>query len=121
MKYNNLKTDTVFLSEDNIALRRDGYDTSSPDNGLLPVSADGPPLCRISETGRVRCRDADIGSAGREDASHEVTQTAETVAKYMKPMDAAPLHKAKGLIPSPAGTTSGSFQGDDILFKLRRF
>ena len=78
-------------------LRRGGYDTSAPDNGLLPVSAGGLPLCRISETGSVRYRDADIGSVEREDALHEVTQTAETVSEYMKLMDAAPLLKAQGL------------------------
>lgn len=88
---------TDFFAEIGIVLRRGGYDTSAPDNGLLPVSADGLPLCRISETGSVRYRDADIGSVEREDALHEVTQTAETVSEYMKLMDAAPLLKAQGL------------------------
>ena len=97
MEQNNLKEDTGFLSEVGIALRRGGYDTSIPDNGLLPVSADGLPLCRISETGSVRYRDADIGSVEREDALHEVTKTVETVSEYMKLMDAAPLLKAQGL------------------------
>lgn len=97
MEQNNLKEDTSFLSEVGIVLRRGGYNTSVPDNGLLPVSADGLPLCRISETGSVRYRDVDIGSVEREDALHEVTQTAETVSEYMKLMDAAPLLKAQGL------------------------
>ena len=97
MEQNNLEKSAGFLSEIGIVLRRDGYDTSVPDNGLLPVSADGLPLCRISETGSVRYRDADIGSVEREDALHEVTQTAETVSEYMKLMDAAPLLKAQGL------------------------
>ena len=88
---------TDFFAEIGIVLRRGGYDTSAPDNGLLPVSAGGLPLCRISETGSVRYRDADIGSVEREDALHEVTQTAETVSEYMKLMDAAPLLKAQGL------------------------
>ena len=86
MEQNNLKEDTSFLSEVGIVLRRGGYNTSVPDNGLLPVSADGLPLCRISETGSVRYRDVDIGSVEREDALHEVTQTAETVSEYMKLM-----------------------------------
>ena len=97
MEQNNLKEDTGFLSEVGIVLRRGGYDTSVPDNGLLPVSADGLPLCRISETGSVRYRDADIGSVEREVALHEVTQTAVTVSEYMKLRDAAPLLKAQGL------------------------
>jgi hypothetical protein len=97
MEQNNLKKGAGFFAEIGIVLRRDGYDTSVPDNGLLPVSADGLPLCRISETGSVRYRDADIGSVEREDALHEVTQTAETVSEYMKLMDAAPLLKAQGL------------------------
>ena len=97
MEQNNLKKRAGFFSEVGIALRREGYDTSSPDNGLLPVSADGLPLCRISEIGSVRYRDADIGSAERENALHEVTQTAETVAEYMKLMNAAPLLKTQGL------------------------
>ena len=97
MEQNNLKKGAGFLSEIGIVLRRDGYDTSVPDNGLLPILADGLPLCRISETGSVRYRDADIGSLEREDALHEVTQTAETVSEYMKLMDAAPLLKAQGL------------------------
>jgi len=97
MEQNNLKKGAGFFSEVGIALRREGYDTSSPDNGLLPVSADGLPLCRISEIGSVRYRDADIGSAERENALHEVTQTAETVAEYMKLMNAAPLLKTQGL------------------------
>lgn len=97
MEQNNLKKGAGFFSEVCIALRREGYDTSSPDNGLLPVSADGLPLCRISEIGSVRYRDADIGSAERENALHEVTQTPETVAEYMKLMNAAPLLKTQGL------------------------
>ena len=97
MEKNNLKKGAGFLSEIGIVLRRDGYDTSVPDNGLLPVSTNGLPLCRISETGSVRYRDADIGSVEREDALHEVTQTVETVSEYMKLMDAAPLLKAQGL------------------------
>ena len=97
MEQNNLEKSAGFLSEIGIVLRRDGYDTSVPDNGLLPILADGLPLCRISETGSVRYRDADIGSLEREDALHEVTQTAETVSEYMKLMDAAPLLKAQGL------------------------
>ena len=97
MEQNNLKKGTSFLLEVGIVLRRDGYDTSVPDNGLLPILADGLPLCRISETGSVRYRDADIGSMEREVALHEVTQTAETVSEYMKLMDAAPLLKAQGL------------------------
>ena len=97
MEQNNLEKSAGFLSEIGIVLRRDGYDTSVPDNGLLPILADGLPLCRISETGSVRYRDADIGSVEREDALHEVTQTAETVSEYMKLMDAAPLLKAQGL------------------------
>ena len=97
MEQNNLEKSAGFLSEIGIVLRRDGYDTSVPDNGLLPISADGLPLCRISETGSVRYRDADIGSVEREDALHEVTQTVETVSEYMKLIDAAPLLKAQGL------------------------
>ena len=97
MEQNKLEKSAGFLSEIGIVLRRDGYDTSVSDNGLLPISADGLPLCRISETGSVRYRDADIGSLEREDALHEVTQTAETVSEYMKLMDAAPLLKAQGL------------------------
>jgi len=84
MEQNDSKNRTDFFTEIGIALRRDGYDTSVPDNGLLPVLVDRLPLCRISETGSVRYRDADIGSAERENALHEVTQTAETVAEYMK-------------------------------------
>lgn len=97
MEQNNLEKSAGFLSEIGIVLRRDGYDTSVPDNGLLPISADGLPLCRITETGSVRYRDADIGSMEREVALHEVTQTAETVAEYMKLMNAAPLLKTQGL------------------------
>ena len=97
MKQNDSKNRTDFFAEIGIALRRDGYDTSVPDNGLLPVLVDRLPLCRISETGSVRYRDADIGSVEREDALQEVTQTAETVSEYIKLMDAAPLLKAQGL------------------------
>jgi hypothetical protein len=97
MEQNNLKKGTSFLSEVGIVLRRDGYETSAPDNGLLRVSADGLTLCRISETGSVRYRDADIGSVEREAVLREITRTAETVSEYMKLMDAAPLLKAQGL------------------------
>ncbi|MEA4992710.1 MAG: hypothetical protein VB060_02585 [Oscillibacter sp.] len=97
MEQNDSKNRTDFFTEIGIALRRDGYDTSVPDNGLLPVLVDRLPLCRISETGSVRYRDADIGSVEREEALHEVTQTVETVSEYMKLMDAAPLLKAQGL------------------------
>lgn len=97
MEQNNLEKSAGFLSEIGIVLRRDGYDTSAPDNGLLPVLVDRLPLFRISETGSVRYRDADIGSMEREAALLEVTQTVETVSEYMKLMDAAPLLKAQGL------------------------
>ncbi len=96
MKQNDSRNRTDFFTEIGIALRRDGYVTSVPDNGLLPVSADGLPLCRIRETGSVRYRDADIGSAERETALRKVVQATETVSEYMKLMDAAPLLKAQG-------------------------
>ena len=68
MEQNNLKKGAGFLSEIGIVLRRDGYDTSVPDNGLLPVSADGLPSAgsakpaasdtgtRISEAWSVKLR-----------------------------------------------------------------
>jgi len=34
MEQNNLKKGADFLSEIGIVLRRDGYDTSAPDNGI---------------------------------------------------------------------------------------
>ena len=37
MKQNDSKNRTDFFAEIGIALRRGGYDTSIPDNGLLPV------------------------------------------------------------------------------------
>ncbi|NCC69706.1 MAG: hypothetical protein EOM14_16230, partial [Clostridia bacterium] len=86
MEQNNLKKGADFLSEIGIALRRDDYETSAPDNGLLPVSVDGLPLCRISETGNVRYRDADNGCVEREAALREITRTAETVSEYMQLM-----------------------------------
>jgi len=96
MEQNNLKKGTSFLLEVGIVLRRDGYETSAPDNGRLRVSVDGLPLCRISETGSARYRDADIGSVEREASLREITRTAKTVSEYVKLLDAAPLLKAQG-------------------------
>lgn len=97
MKQNDSKNRTDFFTEIGIALRRNGFDASPPTDGLMPIFLDGLPLCRITETGSVRYRDADIGSAESENALHEVTQTAETVAEYIKFMNAAPLLKTQGL------------------------
>lgn len=96
MEQNDSKNRTDFFTEIGIALRRDGYDTSIPDNGLLPVLVDRLPLCRISETGSVRYRKIDLGSAEREDSLHQVTYIAQTVAEYMRLIDAASLLKVDG-------------------------
>lgn len=97
MEHDNFKNGAGYFSEISIALRRASYDISATEDGLLTVSMDGLPLCQISNNGSVRYRDADIGSAEREDALHQVTQEVETVSEYMRLMETAPLLKAQGL------------------------
>jgi hypothetical protein len=97
MEHDNFKNGAGYFSEISIALRCDGYDIPTTEDGLLTVSMDGLPLCQISDNGSVRYRDADIGCSEREDALHQVTQEAETVSEYMRLMEAAPLLKAQGL------------------------
>ncbi|MGI5972395.1 MAG: hypothetical protein ACOX67_01380 [Oscillospiraceae bacterium] len=97
MEQNDSKNRTDFFTEIGIALRRDGYDTSVPDNGLLPVLVDRLPLCRITDNGAVRYRESDLGNAEREDALHQITDTAQTVAEYMRLMDTAPILQVDGL------------------------
>ena len=97
MEHDNFKNGAGYFSEISIALRRAGYGIPATEDGLLTVSMDGLPLCQISDNGSVRYRDADIGSAEREDALHQVTQEVETVSGYMRLMETAPLLKAQGL------------------------
>ena len=74
MEHDNFKNGAGYFSEISISLRRAGYGIPATEDGLLTVSMDGLPLCQISDNGSVRYRDADIGSAEREDALHQVTQ-----------------------------------------------
>ena len=97
MEHDNFKNGAGYFSEISIALRRAGYGIPATEDGLLTVSMDGLPLCQISDNGSVRYRDADIGSAEREDALHQVTQEVETVSEYMRLMEEAPLIKAQGV------------------------
>lgn len=97
MEHDNFKNVAEYFSEISIALRRAGYEIHATEEGLLPVLLDGLPLCQISDNGSVRYRDADIGSAEREDALHQVTQEVETVSEYMRLMETAPLLKAQEL------------------------
>lgn len=97
MKQNDSKNRTDFFAEIGIALRRNGFDASPPTDGLMPIFLDGLPLCRITDIGAVRYRESDLGNAEREDALHQVTDTAQTVAEYMRLMDTAPILQADGL------------------------
>ena len=80
-----------------IALRRNGFDAPPPTDGLMPIFLDGLPLCRITDNGAIRYRESDLGNAEREDALHQVTDTAQTVAEYMRLMDTAPILQVDGL------------------------
>lgn len=97
MEHDNFKNGPGYFSEISIALRRAGYGIPATEDGLLTVLMDGLPLCQISDNGSVRYWDADIGSAEREDALHQVTQEVETVSEYMRLMETGPLLKAQGL------------------------
>ena len=97
MKQNDSKNRTDFFMEIGIALRRNGFDAPPPTDGLMPIFLDGLPLCRITDNGAVRYRESDLGNAEREDALHQVTDTAQTVAEYMRLMDTAPILQVDGL------------------------
>jgi len=97
MEQDNLKKGTSYLSEVGIVLRREEFDVSIQEDSMLTVTMDAFPLCKISDSGSVRYRDADIGSPEREEALHQVIQDAETVLEYMRLIDATPLLKTKGL------------------------
>ena len=97
MEQNDSKNRTDFFMEIGIALRRNGFDVPPPTDGFMPVFLDGLPLCQITDNGAVRYRESDLGNTEREDALHQVTDTAQTVAKYMQLMDTASLLQADGL------------------------
>lgn len=96
MKQNDSKNRTDFFTEIGIALRQNGFDAPLPTDGLMPVYLDGLPLCQIAGNCGIRYRKIDLGSAEREDSLHQVTYIAQTVAEYMRLIDAASLLKVDG-------------------------
>lgn len=86
-----------YFEEVGRALRRGGFEVGSVDeDGLLPVSWQGQPLCQVAEEG-VRYQPGDVSQPDRGAARDEVLRIAETTAGYMKLMETAPPLKASGL------------------------
>lgn len=87
----------IYLRELSGVLRRAGLDTQSAENGVLPVSLGGEPLCVVTENGGVRYKMEDIDSAAKDEACDRVVEISQTVTEYMNIMKSSPPLIASGL------------------------
>ena len=86
-----------YFAELSIALRRLGLDTQPPENGLLPVTKGGAPVCLVSGGGGTRYRPENMTTEAMKEAMEKASETAAIVKEYMSLMESAPFLKADGL------------------------
>lgn len=86
-----------YLTEAKLQLSQAGYETKPPENGYLPVSWEGAPLCLVTGGGGAHYRAADIEGEERNEAFHKLLDLTGTVAEYMRLMESAPMLQASHL------------------------
>ena len=87
-----------YLEEVSLRLRRSGFETMPLEERLLPVKWNGSYLCRVSGSGSVLYREADIERHHAQDILQDVIHTARMTSEYMAMLEQAPQLKASGLV-----------------------
>ncbi len=86
-----------FLEEAGIRLKGEGFQVGPAEEGYMPVSWQGAPLCRVNGVGGVRYRDEALKRPGASEALDRVVDVTVTIAEYMRLVEKAPALKAEGL------------------------
>ena len=68
-----------YFAELSIALRRLGLNTQPPENGLLPVTKGGAPVCLVSGGGGTRYRPENMTTEAMKEAMEKASETAAIV------------------------------------------
>ena len=87
-----------YLEEVSIRLRRSGLETILLEERHLPVKWNGSYLCRVSSSGSVLYREADIERHHARDILRDVIHTARMTSEYMAMLEQVPQLKASGLV-----------------------
>ena len=87
-----------YLEEVSIRLRRSSFETMPLEERHLPVKWNGSYLCRVSGSGSVLYREADIERHHAQDILQDVIHTARMTSEYMAMLEQAPQLKANGLV-----------------------
>ena len=86
-----------YYGELSITPRRLELDTQPPENGLLPVTKGGAPVCLVSGGDGTRYRPENITTEAMKEAMEKASETAAVVKEYRSLMESAPFLKADGL------------------------
>ena len=86
-----------FLEEVSICLNRGGFQTGPVEEGLMPVSWQNAPLCKVNGLGGIRYHKEDVQSPDAEDAMLRVLNIVNTTVEYMRMIEKAPQLNATGL------------------------
>lgn len=87
-----------YLEEVSLRLRRSGFETMPLEERYLPVKWNGNHLCRVSGSGSVLYREADIERHHAQDILQDVIHTARMTSEYMAMLEQASQLKASGLV-----------------------
>lgn len=87
-----------YLEEISTRLRCMGFETMPMEDQHLPVKWNGSYLCRVSGSGSVLYREADIELHRAQDMLQDVIHTARMTSEYMAMLEQAPQLKASGLV-----------------------
>lgn len=92
-----VETAKRFFKEMSIKLSGAGYAPQKPYDGYLPVVWRGEELCRVTNGGGVRFREADLEREGARAAFEQVVDMTTQTHEYMRLMENAPPLAAAGL------------------------
>ena len=89
-----------FFEEAGICLKRGGFQVGSVEEGLMPVTWQDAPLCRVNGVGGIRYREENVRNPDAEDALLRVLDIVNTTVEYMRMLEKAPQLNATGLYES---------------------
>ena len=78
-----------YYGELSITPRRLELDTQPPENGLLPVTKGGAPVCLVSGGDGTRYRPENMTTEAMKEAMEKASETAAVVKEYMSLMESA--------------------------------
>ena len=87
-----------YLEEVGLRLRHSGFETMPLEERHLPVKWNGSYLCRVSGSGSVLYREADIERHHAQDILQDAIHTARMTSEYMAMLERAPQLKANSLV-----------------------